>query len=208
MAVIATENFDSYSNGAGLSSLNGGSGWTTSWSDPGASGTITNTQSVSNPNSVSFNSNSSFFIDRTLPSVPPSGLPFTLSFQIRINSITSGTLKIFTAGGVRIDFEPSGVIKVFFNNVYNTISYSWVTNTWFDVIIAGFSDPTSQIQYAVGNYNSGLQNTGASIGSLQTFRIYSSVNGMLYFMDSILETDTFDILTPSSKNAVLAFGGV
>lgn len=47
----ATENFDSYTNGAGLNALNGGSGWGGAWTSDSGDCTVTNAQFVTSPNS-------------------------------------------------------------------------------------------------------------------------------------------------------------
>lgn len=47
MSFLATENFDSYTNGDAINGKSGGSGWSTNWSSTGAGADVTNTQAQS-----------------------------------------------------------------------------------------------------------------------------------------------------------------
>src|SRR5258708_2944590 len=65
--VLATENFDSYSNGDNIFGKAGGSGWSANWNDLGGAGSseITNTQAQSGTLSMTPNSGHNPYRDFT-----------------------------------------------------------------------------------------------------------------------------------------------
>lgn len=147
----ATENFDSYSNGATVNGLNGGSGWAGAWTEdhPG-DWTISNTQSLTAPNAANTNLNivANQGMTRVLASSVASGTA-SVSFWVDSNLLNSeflaelgsGAQLSFVVNGSGSESAPTpnpGVRGIYVFSgpsfTYNAIALNFTFNTWHTIV--------------------------------------------------------------------------
>lgn len=136
----ATENFDSYTNGNSLPSLNGGSGWSGAWAnDANCNNTITTSQSNTSPNSTvaAGNSGTDRKCRRSFPDAATG--EYVLGIRLSANSginydISVGNNSTCTdaTDAFHIRFNESGNAVMFYNNFGNTQTVAaYSANTWY-----------------------------------------------------------------------------
>lgn len=175
-----TESFDTYTNGANLDTLNGGTGWAGAWtkgSEPFAAAfTISNTQSVSSPNSMAMSSTiftTSQTYQRQFGSAISSGT-FYLSWRTNGTQTNVKNINLANASGgnnIILQHNNSGNVLQYYNGSGYTTLFTFTNDTWYRIGI--------QID-AVGNANKArydVSSNGGSEGDIVAWTAYSSANG-------------------------------
>lgn len=127
MAFLATENFDSYTNGDDINGKSGGSGWTTNWAS-GAGAAVTNAQFQSSPNSLLPAAGTNPSRDFTNVTVG------SHSWYFRYNG-TSGIVRYYNSGNLLIAVRTdSGNVEIYNGASYVSIG-SQISDSWMKVTI-------------------------------------------------------------------------
>lgn len=213
----AYENFDTYTNGNALNTLNGGGGWNAAWST-GSAYSITNTQFETSPNSLLIPNAFSAEATRDFAAV---GSPFTsdvsVKFWVRLATTSSEfTLRIRDATFIQnfgISFQnttmdvvgitPGGITPAF-------SGVTWVPNTWYEVIMK-YNRTTGQYSWQVDN-SSITTVTGAT--GRNYFRLSTLADDGLagVFLDTIdiytLLVANNPVISGSSANSLMFSGGI
>jgi len=176
----ATDNFDSYTNGASLPTLNGGSGWSAAWANDGnCSNTITNAQSDSASNSTTAtNEGGTDQKCRRSFSGAATGeykLAIRLGANNNINydvSLGNNSTCTDASSAAFIRFNESGNAIMFsssFGSSQTIAAYS--TNTWYWLYI----------KWDGTNYQTSLVTSG-SAASYGTAQVYNNAEASLNYI--------------------------
>lgn len=109
MTVLAQDNFDSYTNNQSLSGANGGSGWSGGWSVVDTP-IVTNTESISSPNSVKLETSGYTNISRVISSIPSKSY---CEVYVKVSSYSAGIeFMVYGASNyARVRFLAGGAIN-------------------------------------------------------------------------------------------------
>lgn len=207
--IPASDNFDTYTNGADLNTLNGGTSWGGAWTRVTGTALITNAQSVSSPNSASVivDTNQSQYYRQFSAQV--TGTTNTLSFAARVSGKTTlntpnvtitpsiDTAGNFTHGYFRVVFNgTNGNIELTTSGETQvTLLTSFAINTWYyvylDMDITGervrgavttsTSSPPVYGSYAIGTHSTPFT-------QMSYFQIWASANSIttdVLYIDNI-----------------------
>lgn len=218
-----TENFDSYSNGANLGTLNGGTGWTGAWTKGAnasdAAFTVSNAQSISSPNSAAFSTSVITGVDSSTwgrPFTSVSAGTFYVSWFVGASPTNIRDVVLADASGgnkIIIQRNNTGSKFQYYNGAGYTDLFTWTANTWYRIGIQW--DNAGHANQARYNASS----NGGTEGDLAAWTAYTNVNGnfasvgflSLYnpvtqtnsdYIDNISDTYIFPTAT---NNAFLAF---
>lgn len=173
------EQFDSYSNGNNLDTLNGGSGWNGAWArntQNAALLTVSNAQSVSTANSLLFSTSvfsTAQDYQRQFGSAISSGT-FYLSWRTTGTQTNVKNINLANGSGgnnIILQHMHTGNKLQYFNGGGYTDLFSFTNDTWYRIGI--------QID-AVGNANKARYNVssnGGTEGDIVPWTAYTSANG-------------------------------
>jgi hypothetical protein len=206
MALIAQENFDSYTNGQTLGGLNGGSGWSGPWVQVGINTqTITNSQAQTgtlsvSPSGVTPNTATRSFTTGT-------GISFFEIYARSPGGFTS--IKIFlqtSSGSSWFGLHVSGQVGYNINGGGFINTTTFTANTWYKLGL-GYNASTGEIKMYLNDI---LQNT-STLGAASLTSIGFDGDNSSEFIDSISTYDTIngplDIVATNS-DSVFSFGGL
>lgn len=191
MAWVATENFNSYSDGD-LNANNGGSGWAGAWTQSAGTISVQGTTVYEGAKAISSPSGSAQLYYRQLTSTTSSGI---VSFRLRMTATTiDGAIVLEeTSGAGKMYFRiaPDGNFKIFDNGggVYQTIQ-AYSTDTWY-LCEMEFDDASQPEKYRArvdgGSWTSWYTVNGATYASIGYFRIDRDNNTGVLYVDDIKE---------------------
>lgn len=174
----ATENFDSYSNGSNLDTLNGGSGWAGAWthgSESAGAFTIDNSQSISSPNSVAFSTSAQTIgvtYGRQFASAISTGT-FYVSWMIgaspsNVRDVSLGPNG--TGNFIILQRNNNGYMQYFNGATYSNL-FAWTSDTWYRI----------GIQWDNANHPNQARFDASSIGGTEgdiaPWTAWTNVNG-------------------------------
>lgn len=183
------ENFDSYTNGDNLNGKNGGTGWSGAWTDVALSlYVVSNAQSVSSPNSVSFTTSTGqeAAIKRSVTTASSvDGDVVEFQFRKTTTSVNLPNIQFYSGGTfiTFVVFDTSGAITL---NGTNVGSYS--ANTWYKIDVQfDYTNDRARVSVDGGAYSSYVAFSTA-VSSLDTIWLSNSAAGsgsMTVYWDSI-----------------------
>lgn len=134
MAIIVSENFDSYANGDNLNTKNGGSGWSGAWS---TSGTVTcsNVQSQTSSLSIRKNTNAYSNGQRTFSGIKDSKITFYV-YRVSTAADNFELLYASSTNSIRFRVKSSTDWNIDLNGVAQSNQSGWANNVWKKVEIA------------------------------------------------------------------------
>ncbi len=193
MAWIATEDFDSYTNGASVNGLNGGTGWNGAWTIGVGTYTVTNAQSFSSPNSLKDlgGNTGNAYVNRAVSAVT-SG---TISWYMRAAGATQSVE--FSLGSTANPNQAVGAcilggfnandILWFDNGTGRTLVSGYSINTWYKITInfTGGGTNTYTIQVDSGTVFGPYAYSFGGSGDIINFQIYRGGGTADIFVDSI-----------------------
>lgn len=204
--ISATDDFDSYTNGNNLDTLNGGSGFTGAWVVNAGTYTITTAQSDSAPNSV---------LTQTGGAEPDASRTFTsttdgdeITVALRADSTANNQQIVFSDGTTYrcyVTFLHTGAI----NLMGVSTGLSWTTNTWYSVKTQfDYTNDRCRISVDGAAYTSYQNFNGTTAGMTKlSITVGNDAGGThSYWFDSIAGVGTTPTTTPTTSVCDSVFG--
>lgn len=215
---FATENFDSYTNGASITGLNGGSGWSAAWvvgPSSGATSTVSNAQFLSSPNSAASSTPLSGVVYQTRARNAPILTAGTFQFSTLFDNsshdyINGGISTVGQGNGVWGTIQDSAALGRF-RMEYNGGTYLYASivtplaNTWYSWVV---NYDTTTGSCSVNINGAGLETfTLASTGWTPTeFNFQMGGQGPsapgVFYIDDISVSITQVLSTASNRRAI------
>lgn len=199
MAIIAQDNFDSYTVGNDLNGQNGGSGYIGAWfSSPTNIFQVSNTQSNTLPNSITTintgGSVSRIFGTGTTNSTSLKGKIWITSignnFNFYLNSILGNELILSLDGAGNVQgYSSSGGFVTF-------TSWTGLTGQWIEFIIS-YDSSTGKVTYSFNGVKSTPATVVLGAGLRESDIFHFNVNG---YFDSLEVHDVALLTTTSTAN--------
>lgn len=194
MAIIAQDNFDSYSNGTSLNGQTGGSGFVSAWS---VTGTFVTQNSVAYSSPLAAFCNSGYSnVTRNFPNTDK----VFVDFRFRTDNL-AGEPEILvgsSSGSIRLQVKNTGVFGYFLNGVFFSTSQNISAATWYrmgiymDRLSGDWKIYVNDVVIASGN---------TSFGAGQFYYLYfiaPGVSSVVYF-DDLKVHDNNPYSAPSSS---------
>ena len=192
MAWVATDDFNSYSDGS-INGDNGGSGWSAGWVLASGAIDVQGTTVYEGAKAVTANTSSADLASRALTSTVTVG---TMYIAMRASATTVIGFTVLEGGAgtgkMYIKFDSDGNIKIFDNGAgsYQTIQ-AYSANTWY--IIGIDFDNTGQPNKYRANVNGGAYSSyytvnGGSYTSISHVRLETDTGTGSVFWDRISDT--------------------
>lgn len=192
MAWVATDDFNSYSDGS-ISGVNGGSGWSAGWVLGSGAIDVQGTTVYEGAKAVTANTSLADLASRALTSTVTVG---TMYFAMRASATTVVGFTILENGSgtgkMYIKFDNDGNIKIFSNGsgTYVTLQ-AYSANTWY-VIGIDFDNTGHANQYRAnvdgGAFSSYYTVNGGSYTSISHVRLETDTGTGSVFWDRISDT--------------------
>lgn len=212
MAWTATENFESYSNGASLSGASGGSGWNGNWTVGAGTWTASNAQAQGGSTLSGRMSTGSGtgYINRAVTAITSGSLQYyilaTATNVSQYLNLSTGTPGPGSNSKILGGFENPNIV-FYDNSTQRTLVTNYTANQWYKVtIVFDGVAATYTVQIDSGTVNGPYAYSfGGTAGDITNLQFYNG-GGVEFFMDNIgpvgspgpASVKTFDGVTQST----------
>lgn len=207
MAWVATDDFNSYSNGD-LSTLNGGSGWSAGWVKNGGSATLSVQSSVlfEGAKSLSYSDagTSMFYYRQLTTAISTDGNIVYVAMRRTANNTGEASINIRTDSASRgsVVMRASGALELAGTTTV-TLQATYSANTWYVIrLTINASADTITAAYATGAY--GGTYTFSSESSAVSMTNSGDITRFAFTSDPSAATNYFDLITPTNPSVSLS----